>query len=215
MKRVGHVRFAAKVIKAQVAEKKEEHKAVEKKAEGGQRKKSGAGDEEDEAPKKKEVNPLDVLPPTTFDLYSFKTFFVNHKDKRGEAIKFFFDNYDREGYCIYFLSYIKAEGEGTILWQTSNLMNGFLQRIDNFRKHVFAMHAIVGDEPTLEIQGVWLFRGKGIPQEMKDNPQFEYYSLRELSIDNEADKKLITDFWCTKVDETANDLVVRDCKAHK
>jgi len=42
-------------------------------------------------------------------------------------------------------------------------MNGFLQRIDNFRNHCFSMMAILGDEPNLEIEGVWLFRGKGIP----------------------------------------------------
>jgi elongation factor 1-gamma len=158
---------------------------------------------------------LDTLPPTPFDLYSFKTFFVNHHDKRGEGMKFFFDNYDRDGYCIYFLHYDKVEGECQILYQTSNLMNGFLQRIDSFRKHVFANHAILGEEPTLEIQGVWLFRGKGIPQEMKDNPQFEYYKLRELSVDNDDDKKLISDFWCAKIGDTANGMTVQDCKMHK
>jgi len=46
------------------------------------------------------------------------------------------------------------------------------------------MHGILGEEPNLEIMGVWLFRGKGIPQEMIDNPQWEYYKIRELSIDN-------------------------------
>ena len=49
-------------------------------------------------------------------------------------------------------------------------MNGFLQRVDNFRKPVFAMHTVLGDEPSLEIMGVWLFRGTTIPQEMIDNP---------------------------------------------
>jgi elongation factor 1-gamma len=96
-------------------------------------------------------------------LFAFKTFFVNHKDKRGEGMKFFFDNYDKNGYSIYFLHYDKYEGEGTVMYQTSNLLNGFLQRIDHFRKHTFAAHAILGEEPNLEIEGVWLFRGKGIP----------------------------------------------------
>jgi hypothetical protein len=55
----------------------EEKKVVAKKAE-----------DDDDEPKeeKKAANPLDLLPPTTFDLYNFKTFFVNHKDKKGEAI---------------------------------------------------------------------------------------------------------------------------------
>jgi hypothetical protein len=67
-------------------------------------------------------------------------------------------------------------------------MNGFLQRVDHFRKHCFAMHAILGEEPNLDIEGVWLFRGKIIPQEMHDNPQFEYYKTKELSLTNDADK---------------------------
>jgi elongation factor 1-gamma len=92
-----------------------------------------------------------VLPPTTFDLFAFKTFFVNHADKRGEGMKFFFENYDKEGYSIYFVHYDKYEGECQVLYQTANMLGGFLQRIDHFRKHTFAAHAILGEEPTLEI----------------------------------------------------------------
>ena len=65
---------------------------------------------------KKETNPLDELPPSSFNLFDFKTFFVNHPDKRGEGMKFFFDNYDPEGYSIYFLHYEKYEGEGQVLY---------------------------------------------------------------------------------------------------
>jgi len=100
VKRLGHVKFAHKVIKAVAPPKKEEaKKEAPKKAahtEDG---------EEEEKPVKKEANPLDILPPTPFDLYSFKTFFVNNKDKRGDGMKFFFENYDREGYCVYFIHY--------------------------------------------------------------------------------------------------------------
>jgi len=78
-------------------------------------------------------------------------------------MKFFFDNYDKEGYSIYFLHYNKYDGEGTVEYQFANHLNGFLQRIDHFRKHAFAMHGMFGVEPNLEIEGVWLFRGKGIP----------------------------------------------------
>jgi len=77
------------------------------------------------------------------------------------------------------------------------------------------MHCILGDEPNLEIMGVWLFRGKGIPQEMKDHPQFEYYKTRELNVDNEEDKKTITDFWSAKQGEKVNGLTVQEAKMHK
>jgi len=130
-------------------------------------------------------------------------------------MKFFFENYDKEGYSIYFIHYNKYEGEGQVIYQTANLLNGFLQRIDNFRKHAFAMHAMLGEEPNLEIEGVWLFRGKGIPQQMIDHPQFEYYANRELDVDKEEDRKLISDFWSAKQGETLNGMYVQEAKLHK
>jgi len=188
-----------------VAPPKKEEKKEEKKVEKT----------EAPAPVKKETDPLDELPPSPFDLPTFKTYFVNLPDKRGEGMDHFFANYDREGYSLYYAKYDKYEGEGVVLYQTSNLMNGFLQRIDSFRRHTFAMMAIVGEEPNLDIESVWLFRGKGIPQQMIDHPQFEYYQKRELSIDNEEDRNLIREFWSAKAGDSVNGKVVVECKMHK
>jgi len=74
---------------------------------------------------------------------------------------------------------------------------------------------MLGDEPSLEIEGVWLFRGKGIPQEMHDNPQMEYYKTRELNIDDATDLQLITDFWSAKVGEKVIGQTVQEVKTHK
>ena len=205
IERFGKVKFCQKAIQPifKVEEKKVEAKPQPKK------------EEPKPAAEKKEENPLDVLPPTSFNLYDFKTFFVNEQDKRGAGMKAFKEQYDKEGYSIYHLKYEKYEGEGTVLYQFANLRNGFLQRIDHFRKHAFATYIMLGEEPNLEIEGVWLFRGKGIPQEMKDHPQFEYHQVKELSLDNEADFQLITDFWCSKEGEKINGQLVQDTKMHK
>lgn len=215
VRRVGHVKFAAKAIKvafaaAPVAPKKEEVKAAPVK-------KAAEVDENGEPIVKSGKNPLDQLPPSKFILPDFKTYFVNLGDKKDtEGMDYFFKNYDPEGYSLYFVHYDKAEGEGVLLYQTSNLMNGFIQRCDDkFRNYSFSLIAILGEEPTLEIQGVWMFRGKGVPQEMLDHPQFEYYRRRELSVDNEEDRKLISEFWCAKVDATVNGLKVQDLKTFK
>jgi len=83
---MGRVKFCAKVLPpVLIAAKKEEVKAAPVKKEAAH------GDGEEEAPKKKEENPLDVLPPTPFNLYDFKTFFVNCPDKRGLGMKTFFE----------------------------------------------------------------------------------------------------------------------------
>jgi len=77
------------------------------------------------------------------------------------------------------------------------------------------MHAVLGEEPELTIQGVWLFRGKGIPDRMLEHPQFEYYTKRELDVSNADDRKLISDFWAAKEGEIVNGLKVQECKMHK
>jgi elongation factor 1-gamma len=142
----------------------------------------------------KEMNPLDALPPSTFDMYDFKTFFVNEPDV-NHALSELFAKFDSEGFSFWYAAYEKYEGEGEKLYLTQNLMNGFLQRADNFRKHGWAVMGIIGEEPALDIVSCWMFRGQDVPQEMIDHPQFEYYTKRKLDVTNAADKELITDFF--------------------
>lgn len=75
----GNVKFCHKVIAPTlVVPKKEEVKVA-------------APVKHEETAEKKEKNPLDLLPPTTFNLYDFKTFFVNCPDKVGLGMKTFFE----------------------------------------------------------------------------------------------------------------------------
>jgi len=126
--------------------------------------------------------------------------FVNAPEKQ-EALDFFWKNFDAAGYSIYWIQYQKAEGEGKILWQFSNQMNGFLQKLDNFRKYAFGVHGVYGEEPTLEIKGVFVWRGVGIPQEIKDLDSFDYHTWTKLDHNNEADKKKVNEYWSHLVDE--------------
>lgn len=202
----GKLRFCQKQWEPAQLEKKEAPKKEQKKEQPKQEKKEAKKEapkkekNEDEEPKEKsEKNPLDALPASKFDLFAFKTLFVNAPDKK-EAFKFFVDNYDPEGYSIYFVHYIKAEGEGKVLFLTNNLMNGTLQRLETFRKYAFAVHGVYGEEPNLEIQGVWVWRGVGIPNEVKDLPNYEYHEYTKLDLNNEADRKKVEEYW-TKLNE--------------
>ena len=78
-------------------------------------------------------------------------------------MKVFWSEFDKMGYSLFKVEYQKYEGEGEKVYLTNNLMNGFLQRLDDFRKYAFAIHGVYGDEPNLDIKGVWLWRGVGIP----------------------------------------------------
>jgi len=120
--------------------------------------------------------------------------FVNAPNKK-DAIKFFFDNFDAEGYSVWFVSYIKAEGEGKVVYLTNNLMNGTLQRLETFRKYAFAVHGVYGEEPTLEIRGCWVWRGTGHPNEIKELPNYEYHTWTKADMTSEKDKKRLEEYW--------------------
>ena len=206
--RIGHVKLCQKVLKPVAPPKKEEPKKEVKPV-------AKADGEEEEAKPKKQVDPLDALPPSKLDLPVFKTYFVNLADKRGEGMKHFFDLYDSEGYSLYYAKYDKAEGEGAVTYQFANLLNGFLQRLDDFRRHCFGSVIMTGDEPDLDIESVWLFRGKGIPPRMDEHPQWEYFKSRVLDENNEADRQLITDFWSAKAGDVVNGKKAQIVKLHK
>lgn len=109
-----------------------------------------------ETPSAEEVlnkkNPLDLLPPTDFNFFDYKTLIVNAKDKK-EAIQFLWDNVDVNGFSLWKVYYEKYEGEGEKLFMTNNLANGFLQRLEHFRKYIFGAWGVYGEEPNLEIRG--------------------------------------------------------------
>ena len=175
-------------------EKKEVKKHEEKKHEKKEEK------HQEEPPKeKKKVNPLDELPPSKLELESFKRAFLNNKNKE-DAMNKFWEIYDPEGYSLWWVEYQNLPTECKILFRTSNSKGMFLQKCDAVRRYAFAVHGVYGVEDDYKIRGMWMFRGKEIPQEMKDNDLYEYLTFRRIDINNPADKQLVHDYW-TKLDE--------------
>jgi len=95
------------------------------------------------------------------------------------------------------MEYDKAEGEGQVVFLTCNLMNGFLQRLETFRKYAFGVVGVYGEEPNLDIKGVWVWRGNEIPLEIKEHPSGEWYKFKKLDVvGKEEDKKILEEYWC-------------------
>lgn len=136
----GKVSLAAKPLKpVTVAEKKEEPKKKEKAAAAP-------------PPPKKEEKPkanTDLLPPSDFILYDFKTFFVNHPDKKGKGTDEMYQKIDWEGWSFWKFEYDIYEGEGEKEHIANNLMNGFLSRAESANKLCFARHCVLGETPNL------------------------------------------------------------------
>ena len=148
----------------------------------------------------KKVNPLDLLPPSKLELETFKRAFLNNKDKE-DAMNKFWELYDPEGYSLWRLEYQNLPSECKVLFRTSNSKGMFLQKCDQLRRYAFAAHGVYGVEDDYKIRGVWMFRGKEIPQEMKDNDLYEYITFTKLDPSKKEDKKLVHDYW-TKLNET-------------
>jgi elongation factor 1-gamma len=148
--------------------------------------------------KKEDVDPIELLPPTSMDLNQFKFWFINHEDREAAFEEFYKEKLDKEGWSFWDLRYIKYKGEGEFLYKTENLLDGFLQRAEPMGKHSYGVHMIYGEEPDLNIKGVWMWRGHDIPKLMKEHAQFEYYETKKLDIDNEADRQYIKEMWLVK-----------------
>lgn len=194
-KSYGNVMLCGKALKPHL---KEEKKEVKKAAPA------------QAAPKKKEEKPkdnIDLLPPTKFDIYDFKTFFVNHADKAGAAVDEWYKMLDWEGWAFWYLQYDKLPGECAKVHVVNNLLGGFLSRAEHTNKYTFARMGVFGDEPELDIQGVWLMRGKDeIPDGLqRDHAQMEYYKTRKMDPrNNAADDKLVREYFSGK-EETVID----------
>ena len=192
-KAYGKILLCNQPLKPFIKEEKQEKKPEKKPEKHEDTKK-------EEPPKeKKKVNPLDELPPSKLELESFKRAFLNNKDKE-DAMNKFWEIYDPEGYSLWWVEYQNLPSECKILYRTSNSKGMFLQKCDAVRRYAFAVHGVYGVENDYKVRGMWMFRGKEIPQEMKDNDLYEYLTFRRIDINNPQDKQLVHDYW-TKLDE--------------
>merc|ERR1712222_304535 len=94
-------------------------------------------------PKKEEkvmdnVQKLDKEHPTKFDLYNFKTFYVNHKDLAGEAVDEFYKQLDWDGWAFWHITYDIMDYEQTEKeHMLNNLLDGFMSRAGHTMKYTF------------------------------------------------------------------------------
>ncbi|TPX39016.1 hypothetical protein SeMB42_g06517 [Synchytrium endobioticum] len=177
---LGDVILAEKVATVDKAEKvaaSSPKKATDEKRKEAPKPKKKDDDEEeeesyeDEAPKGK--NPLDLLPPSTFVLDSWKRFYSNN-DTRPTAVNWFWENYDPAGFSMWKVVY-KYNSELTMTFMSSNLVGGFFQRLERARKYAFGSLVVLGEDNQNEISGYFVVRGLEVPAEIKEAADYESY----------------------------------------
>lgn len=178
----------------EAAKPKEAKKETKKEApkEPAKPKVEAVAEDEEEAPKPKAKNPLDLLPPSKMILDEWKRLYSNTKSNfREVAIGGFWEMYDPEGYSLWFCNY-KYNDENTVSFVTLNKVSGFLQRMDLARKYAFGKMLVIGSQPPFKVKGLWLFRGKEIPQFVLDECyDMELYEWTKVDITDETQKERV------------------------
>jgi len=137
------------------------------------------------------------FPSTPFNLYEFKTLFVNtsERSEKKKALDTLWAALDKH-HTVWKMVYEMVEGEGEVVFKTKNMLTGFLHQLDTLKKDAFAVVGVYGDEPYLEIRGCWIWKDKGIPQAIQDHPSGEWYKFKQLDVKkNPSDRKIFEEYW--------------------
>lgn len=204
----GNVKLLNKAMQ-QPQPPKEEKKKDDKKDKKDKKKdgkKGGDKKQEGEKKKEKKEKPKERFAPTKFILDDFKMKITNSKttEAKVESMKWFWENFDAEGWSLWHIKYDVYEDEGAKCHMMENMLEGFMQRADFMRKLTYAVQIILGDEPNLQQEGVWMMRGTEILPESVDHPQFEFYQKKQLDHKKAEDRKMVENFWTSQKGDKVN-----------
>ncbi|RXG59839.1 Elongation factor 1-gamma [Armadillidium vulgare] len=174
------------------SEKKEKKQAKEEKKESAPKK---VVEEEAPAPAApKTKDPLDALPAGTLVMDEWKRFYSNNEE--AKSVPWFWENFDKEHYSIWFCEYKYAE-ELTKIFMTCNLVGGMFQRLDKMRKNAFASMCVFGEDNNNNISGIWVWRGHELAFPLSEDWTIDYesYDWKKLDPDSEETKKLVDQYF--------------------
>lgn len=189
--------------KKEKAPKEEKKKEEPKKKEEKKPKVEEENFEDDEPkPVKKEDHPFKVMDkdkPSAFVMDTWKKTYSNAENYET-AMNEFWATFDAAGWSIFRGDY-KYNEDNSILFMTSNLIAGFIQRTEEIRKWLFGTMTIrgVAGKGTMKVTSYFLIRGDSIEPLIKCNDDAEFYQWTKLEVPaSDADKKLLFDYWCSE-----------------
>ncbi|KAK3093934.1 hypothetical protein FSP39_021959 [Pinctada imbricata] len=153
-------------------------------------------EEEDDVPKEKESkDPFASMPKGTFNMDEFKREYSN-KDTITEALPYFWKNFDKENYSIWYCEYLYND-ELAKVFMTCNLVGGMFQRLDKLRKNAFASMCIFGEDGNNSISGIWIWKGHELAFPLDPNWQVDYesYKWEKLDANSPKTKTLVDEYF--------------------
>lgn len=129
--------------------------------------------------------------------------FVNEQDRK-KVVDFATQQYDKNCFSFWHAHYDKHSSEGKELIPFNNLLTNFCQRVADLSlsKNLIAIHGIYGEEPDLQINGLWFWKSADFYEGMKDHPSNEYVIWTKLDPANADHKKRIEEYWSNVKSET-------------
>ncbi|KAL7558603.1 hypothetical protein ACA910_000937 [Epithemia clementina (nom. ined.)] len=185
---------------------------AQKPKEGGKKEKKKEEKKKEEeappepAPEKKADHPYKIMDkdsPSPFNMDAWKKKYSNAASYE-EAMNYFWENFDPEGYSIWLQVYNHQE-ENTKVFMTSNAVGGFQQRTDEIRRWAFGVMDVLGTEDTLlEIKGIWLLRGDTVEHMINANDDANWYTWTMLAgkgkpLTDEV-KAQVHAYWCSETE---------------
>lgn len=199
--------------------KEEKLKAEAKPKEEKKPKKEEDDAPEDDAPvEKKEDHPFKVLDkasPSEFIMDTWKKTYSNCKGDYKGAMKTFFETHDPKGWSVFRGDY-KYNEECKVLFMTSNLIAGFIQRTEEIRKWLFGTMTIRGEEGKgMKVTCYYLIRGDSIEPLEKCNDDAGCYTWTKVAYPfSEQDKANLYDYWCSDVSCSPHPSILPFCDTH-
>ncbi|TRY94366.1 hypothetical protein DNTS_007150 [Danionella cerebrum] len=148
----------------------------------------------------KTKDPFAHLAKSPFVMDEFKRKYSN-EDTMTVALPYFWDNFDREGFSIWYAEYRFPE-ELTMAFMSCNLITGMFQRLDKLRKNAFASVILFGANNDSCISGIWVFRGQDLAFTLSEDWQIDYesYTWRKLDVDSEECKTMVKEYFAWEGD---------------
>ncbi|KAK0554605.1 hypothetical protein OC845_000637 [Tilletia horrida] len=196
--------LAEKTLKYAPPKKEDKPKAAPAAPAPKKAKEADEGEDEPLVPAEpKTKNPLDDLPKSPFILDEWKRVYSN-KDTRKEALPWFWENFDAQGWSLWKFDF-KYNEELTQIFMSANQIGGFFNRLEASRKYVFGTAGVFGEANSSLISGVALCRGQDWKPVLGVAPDIDSYNVIPLDHTKAEDKKLWDDFlaWEVSVDGKA------------
>jgi elongation factor 1-gamma len=150
---------------------------------------------------KKAEHPFKIMDrekPSPFVMDTWKKTYSNCETYEA-AMATFWETFDNEGWSIFRGDY-NYNDELKVLFMTSNLIGGFIQRTEEIRKWLFGTMTIRGVEgEQMKVTAYYLIRGDSIQPLISCNDDAACYTWTKMAVPaSEADKKSLFEHWCSE-----------------